>query len=80
MEQKNYNIKDNKISILLITVSIMFMSYHLLTGTLSNKQRKALNKRNEVQQMMFEDDISKKDAEESYYEEHPEEYENEDSE
>ena len=74
MEEKNYNIKDNKISVLLITVSIMFMSYHLITGTLSNKQRKALIKKNEIQQIMFENDFSKREAEESYYQEHHEEY------
>lgn len=58
----SYNIKNNKIAILIILVSLMFLLFHLLTGTLSKKQTK-------IEKLMFEDNMSKRKAEERYYEE-----------
>lgn len=71
MDNKIFNPKENKIAIMLVLVSCMFLFFHLLTGTKSISKKKELEKRIEIKKIMIEDDVNSSEAETIYYEQHP---------
>lgn len=70
---KSLNIAENKIAIVIILVSVMFTLFHVLTGTKSTGQMEIIKRNREIKKIMIEEDVSKKEAEEIYYYDHPQE-------
>lgn len=73
MEAQKINLKNNKLAILLIVSSLMFLMYHLLTGTKSLNKSKELEKKIEIKKIMSQEDVNSSEAETIYYENHPNE-------
>ena len=73
METKKFNPKENKIAILIILFSSMFLFFHLLTGTKSISKQKELKKRIEIKRIMTEYEVNASEAETRYYDKYPNE-------
>ena len=73
MDSKKFNPKDNKIAIIIILFSLMFLFFHLLTGTKSISKQKELNKRIEIKRIMTEYEVNSTEAETMYYDKYPNE-------
>ena len=73
METKKFNPKENKIAILIILFSSMFLFFHLLTGTKSISKQKELKKRIEIKRIMTKYEVNASEAETRYYEQNPNE-------
>lgn len=68
-----YRLENNRIAYIIILASILFILFHLLIGTRSIKSIKSSNRVKKIKKIMINMDISKKEAEAIYYENHPEE-------
>jgi len=73
MDSKKFNPKDNKIAIIIILFSLMFLFFHLLTGTKSISKQKELNKKIEIKRIMTEYEVNSSEAETMYYDKYPNE-------
>lgn len=73
MDSKKFNPKDNKIAIIIILFSLMFLFFHLLTGTKSISKQKELNKKIEIKSIMTEYEVNSSEAETMYYDKYPNE-------